>query len=46
MPTILITSKEIDTWLSAPAAEALTLQRPTPDGVLQIVARGTQEDAT
>jgi hypothetical protein len=44
MPVILTTAKEVDLWMTAPAAEALTLQRPLPDGTLRIVARGTKED--
>jgi putative SOS response-associated peptidase YedK len=44
MPVILRTSEEVTTWLTAPAAEALKLQRPLPDGSLGIVARGTKED--
>ena len=42
MPVILTTAQEIETWLTAPADEALKLQRPV-DG-LQIVARGVKED--
>jgi putative SOS response-associated peptidase YedK len=42
MPVILTTEQEIETWLTAPAAEALKLQRPM-DG-LTIVARGVKED--
>ena len=32
-------------WLTAPAADALQVQRPLPDGMLQIVAEGLREDA-
>lgn len=44
MPVILTEPGEIEAWLTAPWAEARTLQRPMPDGTLQIVARGEQED--
>jgi putative SOS response-associated peptidase YedK len=44
MPVILTTAEERDVWLHAPAAEALGLQRPLPDGALQIVARGSKQD--
>src|ERR1700676_4940382 len=40
MPVILTTRPEIDLWMTAPAEEALKLQRPLADGVLRIVARG------
>jgi hypothetical protein len=43
-PVILHIPEEVDTWLTAPTAEALKLQRPLPDGTLQIVAHGTKED--
>ena len=45
MPVILRSAEEVDTWLLAPAAEALKLQRPLPDGTLQIVARGGKTDS-
>jgi putative SOS response-associated peptidase YedK len=45
MPVILTTQQEVDFWLSAPAEEAMKLQRPLPDDALTIVARGTKEDA-
>ncbi len=40
MPVILITQAEVERWLTAPAPDALALQRPLPDGALRIVARG------
>jgi putative SOS response-associated peptidase YedK len=45
MPVILTTSDEIETWLTAPADEALRLQRPLPGGALRIVATGEKQDA-
>jgi len=44
MPVILTTPAEVETWLSAPQEEALTLQRPLPDGALRIVSRGKKKD--
>jgi putative SOS response-associated peptidase YedK len=44
MPVILSTTDEIEAWMTAPAAEALKLQRPLPNGALTIVARGLKED--
>ncbi|WP_426443274.1 SOS response-associated peptidase [Bradyrhizobium genosp. P] len=44
MPVILTTPAEIETWLTGPPDEALKLQRPLPDGLLRIVARGAKED--
>ena len=44
MPVILTTRDEIELWLTAPAPEALALQRPLPDDALRIVARGLKED--
>ncbi|GFE66956.1 SOS response-associated peptidase [Litoreibacter roseus] len=44
MPVILTEPDEIDTWLRADTEEALTLQRPLPDGALQVVAEGARRD--
>ena len=44
MPVILTTPEEVETWMTAPPEEALKLQRPFPDGALQLVARGMKED--
>jgi putative SOS response-associated peptidase YedK len=44
MPVILTTPEEIEQWLTAPAEDALNLQRPLPDGSLVIVARGEKQD--
>ncbi len=45
MPVILTRPEEWRRWLTAPAEEALGLQRPLPDGKLVIVAVGAREDA-
>lgn len=44
MPVILTTPEAVETWMNAPADEALKLQRPLPDGTLRTVARGVKED--
>jgi putative SOS response-associated peptidase YedK len=44
MPVILTTPDEVETWMTAPPDGALELQRPLPDGSLQIVAGGVKED--
>jgi putative SOS response-associated peptidase YedK len=44
MPVILTTPDEIEIWMRAPAEVALKLQRPLPNGWLQIVATGRKSD--
>jgi putative SOS response-associated peptidase YedK len=44
MPVMLTTPEEYETWLTAPAEEALKLQRPLPDKMLEIVAEGPRSD--
>jgi putative SOS response-associated peptidase YedK len=44
MPVMLTTAEEFTTWLEAPVAEALALQRPLPDEMMRIVATGARED--
>jgi putative SOS response-associated peptidase YedK len=44
MPVILTTPEEIETWMTAAPAGALALQRPLPNQVLRVVARGAKKD--
>jgi putative SOS response-associated peptidase YedK len=44
MPVILRTEIDVNRWLEASEEEALALQRPLPNGSLEIVARGLRKD--
>ena len=44
MPVILTRPEEIERWMTAPADEALKLQRSLPNGSLRIVATGVKKD--
>lgn len=44
MPVILTGPDEFEAWLTAPAGEALALQRPLPDHVLRVIAKGEKHD--
>jgi putative SOS response-associated peptidase YedK len=45
MPVILTTPAEIEQWMTAPATEALELQRRVlPNDALKIVAKGVKKD--
>ena len=44
MPVLLTTEQEWDTWLTGGLADALRLQRPLPDDMLSVVARGEKQD--
>ena len=44
MPVILTTPEECETWMTAPWDQAKALQRPLPDGSLDIVASGGKRD--
>ena len=44
MPVILTRPEQIETWMTAPADEALELQRPLAEGTLTVVDRGKKQD--
>lgn len=44
MPVLLLTEADRETWLDGPVEAALALQRPAPDGAVQVVASGRKAD--
>src|SRR5262249_61089145 len=46
MPVLLTAQQEFDTWLDAPVNDAIALQRPLPNELLRIVAKGGRTDST
>lgn len=44
MPVILTTPEECAAWMTAPWEQVRALQRPSPDGMLEIVAHGVKKD--
>jgi putative SOS response-associated peptidase YedK len=43
MPVILTEQDELEAWMMAPWAVVKELQRPLPDGMLSVVARGKSD---
>lgn len=41
---MLTTREECEAWMTQPWEQASALQRPLPDGSLEIVARGKKQD--
>jgi len=43
MPVILTAPDQFEAWMTRSIAEAIQLQRPLSDGILSIVARGSEK---
>jgi hypothetical protein len=44
VPVVRATPEEMEVRMQAPANEALSLQRPLPDGMLKVAARGEKAE--
>jgi putative SOS response-associated peptidase YedK len=44
MPALLTKPEEFDTWLDGSVEQAIALQRPLPNELLSIVAKGEKDD--
>ena len=44
MPALFTTEQKFDTWLDGPADDAIALQRPLPNELLRILAKGEKSD--
>jgi putative SOS response-associated peptidase YedK len=44
MPVLLTTERDFDTWLEGQIDDAISLQRPLPNNLLMVVAKGEKID--
>lgn len=44
MPVCLLTEADRELWMRGEVEDALTLQKPAPDGTLRVVATGAWQD--
>jgi putative SOS response-associated peptidase YedK len=45
MPVILASEEDCETWLTGPVEDALALQKPAPDDLLEVVATRSKTDS-